>query len=253
MGIIRIIFIFCLTSQCLFSQTIRDTVKFGGKIYVEHIVKEGESLKIIAQMHSVDVSEILNSNEMQRNLYYNQLLYIPIHTESHMSGKKNKNKIFNINKNVEFSSDEIKIALLMPYYITRNDTMFNDFKDTTEINSLYYKSSEVALSFHVGVNLALDSLRKIGVKAVLYTFDTNNDTIKTKAIIDSGALDDMDIIIGPLHVKNFNILCREYGNNKDKIIINPLSRITNNVESYKSVYQISARVEDQLLLMLDRL
>ena len=30
----------------------------------------------------------------------------------------------------------------------------------------------------------------------------------------------MDIIIGPLYAKNFNILCKKYGNDKGKIIIN---------------------------------
>ena len=141
----------------------------------------------------------------------------------------------------------------MPYYIVKNDTMFNDFIDTSKINSLYFNSSEIALSFHVGVTLALDSLRKIGYSITLYTFDTNNDAVKINQIINSGVLDKMDFIIGPLYAKNFNMLCKKYGNDKDKVIINPLSRLTNNVEEYNSVYQISPRVEDQLYVVKNRI
>ena len=55
----------------MFSQTLRDTIVFDGNRYVEHIVKAGESLKIIADLHNVKISDILNSNEMQKRLYYN--------------------------------------------------------------------------------------------------------------------------------------------------------------------------------------
>ena len=70
---------------------------------------------------------------------------------------------------------------------------------------------------------------------------------------DSKVLDKMDIIIGPLYARNFNILCRKYGNNKEKIIINPLSNITKSVEEYKSVYHISPRVRDQSVLIKNRI
>ena len=80
----------------------------------------------------------------------------------------------------------------------------------SKISSIYYNSSEAALSFHIGVMLALDSLRKKGKNIVLHTFDTNKDTIKTHKLVDSKLLDKMDIIIGPLYARNFNILCRKY-------------------------------------------
>ena len=48
--------------------------------------------------------------------------------------------------------------------------MFNDFEDNTEIPNIYYRGSDDALSFHLGVELALDSLRKQGKNICLYTF-----------------------------------------------------------------------------------
>ena len=94
-----------------------------------------------------------------------------------------------IEKQIELSAindtSEVKVALLMPYYLLKNDTMFNDFEDSTEIPNIYYSRSEVALSFHIGVELALDTLRKQGKKITLYTFDTNKDTARIYKIISS--------------------------------------------------------------------
>lgn len=232
MGIIRILYILIILSNSLFAQTNNNIVKLDDKFYIKHSVKAGESLNKIANIYNVKVNDILKANEIQRNLYYNQQLFIPIqYNDSLVSNKENK--------------EEINIALLMPYYVEKNDTMFDGFEDTLKANNLYFTSSEVALSFHIGVKLALDSLNKLDANIVLHTFDTNNDTNKVLSIVKSGKLDKMDYIIGPLRVKNFNILCKKYGNS-NKILINPLSKITNNVDKYKAVYQIYPRVEDQL-------
>ena len=128
--------------------------------------------------------------------------------------------------------------------------MFNDFEDTTGIPDIYYKGSEVALSFHLGVELALDSLRKQGKNICLHTFDTNKDTLKVHQIVNSKDLENMDIIIGPLYANNFRILCEKYGDDTTKILISPLSKNTKNVKKYKSVYQLSPsfQVQEKIIM-----
>ena len=81
MGIIRniLLFLFLIHSFNIQGQTIRDTVEFDGELYIKHIVKGGESLNKIAKLYNVKVADILESNEMSKRLYYNQLLYIPIY------------------------------------------------------------------------------------------------------------------------------------------------------------------------------
>jgi len=250
MGIIRkILVVFLLSSVFVLSgQTATDTVFFDGDIYVKHIVKAGESLKSIAKLHKVKTADIINNNEIDKRLYYNQLLYIPIFYNQ----QENKSKPFDVSiqKQIENSSElkdtsVLNIALLMPYFLVKNDTMFNDFKNSKEISSIYYKGSEVALSFHLGVELALDSLRKQGKKVCLHTFDTNKDTLKVHQIVNSNALENMNIIIGPLYADNFRILCEKYGNDTTKILISPLSKNTQNVNKYKVVYQISPSFQVQ--------
>jgi len=250
MGIIRkILVIFLLLSVFVLSaQTATDTVSFDGDIYVKHIVNAGESLKSIAKLHKVKTADIIDNNEIENRLYYNQLLYIPIFYNQ-QENKSNFSDL-SIQKQIK-NSIEIKdtsvlnIALLMPYFLIKNDTMFNDFEDVTEIPNIYYKGSEVALSFHIGVELALDSLRKQGKNICLHTFDTNKDTLKVHQIVNSKALENMDIIIGPLYANNFRILCNKYGDDTTKILISPLSKNNKNVKKYKAVYQLSPSFQVQ--------
>ena len=243
MGIIRKIFIlFLLLSVFVLSgQTAKDTVFFDGDIYVKHIVKAGESLKSIAKLHKVKVADIIDNNEIHKRLYYNQLLYIPIFYNQQEN--KSNSSVLSIQNKIKLSAElkdtsVLNIALLMPYFLIKNDTMFNDFNNYKEISSIYYNGSEAALSFHLGVVLALDSLRKQGKNICLHTFDTNKDTSKVHQIVNSMALQNMDIIIGPLYANNFRILCEKYGDDTTKILVSPLSKNTYNVKKYKAVYQI---------------
>ena len=256
MGIIRkILVLFLLLSVFVLSgQTATDTILFDGDIYVKHIVRSGESLKSIANLHKVKTADIIDNNEIQKRLYYNQLLYIPIFYNQHEN--KSNSSDLSIQKQIENSSElkdtsVLNIALVMPYFLVKNDTMFNDFEDVTEIPNIYYRGSEVALSFHVGVELALDSLRKQGKNICLHTFDTNKDTIKIHQIVNSNALENMDIIIGPLYANNFRILCEKYGDDTTKILISPLSKNTSNVRKYKSVYQLSPNFQVQQKIIMD--
>ena len=201
-------------------------------------------------MYNVRVKDIINANEMSGKLYYNQILYIPFQSKDNSKSINLINKL--TNKFDDIKKEEIHIALLMPYYIIKNDPMFNGFEDTTKIPFIYYNLSDVALSFHIGVELAVDSLRRSGKRIYMSSYDTNNDSLKTSHIVNSGVLDNMDIIIGPLHANNFTVLCEKYGNNTDKIIINPLSRITDNVAKYKSVYQISTPNKEQAMIIKNK-
>ena len=215
MGIMRLILLSYLFMAKLFfvdAQTLQDTVELNNKLYIKHIVKAGESLNKIARLYDITVSDILSSNEINKRLYYNQVLFIPVLKQKSNVSNNFDYKLIKPNK-------EINVALLMPYYLIKNDTMFNDFSDTSKISSIYYNSSETALSFHLGVKLAIDSLRKKGEKIILHTFDTNQDSTKVYNLVSSGVLNNMDIIIGPLYAKNFNILCKRYGNHKNKILI----------------------------------
>ena len=133
MGIIKkILVVFLLLFICsLSAQTVRDTIVFDEDKFIKHIVKAGESLKSIALLHKVTTADIIENNEIQKRLYYNQLLYIPSYGNQQKS--KNQDSHLSVKKKIELAAkfkhtSELNIALLMPYFLVKNDTMFNNFE-----------------------------------------------------------------------------------------------------------------------------
>ena len=249
MGIIRKIgFIFLVSLALnLSSQTPSDTVYFSGKRFVKHIVNAGESLKSIAQLHDVTTLEIKKANELNKRLFYNQLLYIPIYLENKNEKSVSVKKL--ILEKAKVDAAVIKIAVLMPYYLMSNDYMLNQYKNDLDFSNRYYNKSEAALSFHIGVELAIDSLRRAGKKLILYTFDTNQDSLAVRKIIHSNQLNDMDIIIGPMYSDLFKIICQKYGEDNSKILISPLSRENKDIKQFPVVYQIALTYKSQAELL----
>jgi hypothetical protein len=251
MGIIRKIGFICLLFWALnlSAQTAYDTVYFSQKQFVKHVVKGGESLTSIAALHKVKISEIQQANELAKRLYYKQLLYIPIYLTNKDEESISVKKLILEERDSGYSITHI--ALLMPYYLLKNDTMFN--RDTLDVSDRYYIQSEDALSFHIGVELAIDSLTRAGKKIVLHTFDTNKDSVQVRKIVASNQLNEMDIIIGPMHSNLFQILCQKYGQDATKILISPLSRDNKAITQFPAVYQIALTYKAQAELLANYL
>ena len=244
MGIIRKIGFICLLFWALnlSAQTAYDTVYFSQKQFVKHVVKGGESLTSIAALHKVKISEIQQANELAKRLYYKQLLYIPIYLTNKDEESISVNKL--ILEEDDSDNSTTHIALLMPYYLLK--------KEALDISNTYIKSED-ALSFHIGVELAIDSLTRAGKKIVLHTFDTNKDSVQVRKIVASNQLNGMDIIIGPMHSNLFQILCQKYGQDATKILISPLSRDNKAITQFPAVYQIALTYKAQAELLANYL
>ena len=139
MGIIRKILVaFLLTFTCgLSAQIVNDTVMFDGEIYIKHMVQVGESIKSIAELHKVKTSDILENNEIEKRLFYHQLLYIPVYLTNIQKEGTLENDVFSKDK-IKTDASITNIALLMPYYLLKNDTMFNQYEDISDIQNIYY-------------------------------------------------------------------------------------------------------------------
>jgi LysM repeat protein len=108
MGIIKkILVVFSLLFVCsLSAQTVRDTIVFDGDKFIKHIVKAGESLKSISLLHKVTTADIIENNEIQKRLYYNQLLYIPPYANQQKSRPKDVS--LNVQEKIELTAKKDK-------------------------------------------------------------------------------------------------------------------------------------------------
>ena len=240
MGIKKYIFyliVFCLCSTSN-AQQKSDTIFINNQFYVKHVVKYGETIDVISTKHNVSVNRILETNETSTKLYIGQSLFIPI------KKKKSENNFIKSDK-------KFKIALLLPFYKNLNDTLVASFEDKEEAEQIVLGKSKMALEFMQGIDLALDSVSRIGMKINVHVLDTRNDSAKVVEIIKSKVLDTMDLIIGPIYSRNMDLVSKKYGSDKNKILVSPLSKSSEFLKNHTSTYQINTPFKNQSKILSD--
>ena len=240
MGIKKYLFyliVFCLCSTSN-AQQKSDTIFINNQFYVKHVVKYGETIDLISVKHNVSVNRILETNETSTKLYIGQSLFIPIEK------KKSENNFIKSDK-------KFKIALLLPFYKNLNDTLVASFEDKEEAEQIVLGKSKMALEFMQGIDLALDSVSRIGMKINVHVLDTRNDSAKVVEIIKSKVLDTMDLIIGPIYSRNMDLVSKKYGSDKNKILVSPLSKSSEFLKNHTSTYQINTPFKNQSKILSD--
>ena len=233
-----IFFIIFLDGKFSIAQQNSDTIFINNNFYVKHIVEFGETIDIISKIYDVSVNKILETNETSTKLYNGQSLFIPININVESSDIKKTNKKF-------------KIALLLPFYINLNDTLVASFEDREEASEVVLGKSKMALEFMQGINLSLDTIKKLGIGIDMIILDTRNDSSKTVEIIKSKVLDTVDIVIGPIYSRNMDLVSKKYRNDKNKIIISPLSKSTEFLKNHSNSFMINTPFKNQTKIISD--
>ena len=149
--------------------------------------------------------------------------------EGHKSKNHNVDSNFSDNINSEVSSffisdDTIKISVLLPFYVARNDTLVKFWLSNDEDTNQIYKKSIISIDFIDGIILAVDSLKSLGFNIQLFVFDTENNSDTVKQILKNTKVKSSDIVFGPLFSENFKLARNFFRFDNDKILINPLSK-----------------------------
>jgi hypothetical protein len=113
--------------------------------------------------------------------------------------------------------DRYNIAYILPFYL---DSLSQD--SLKENPDYFYQDAEMAAKFYLGAKTALDSLERLGFNAKVHVFDSENSLGNIVGLKKSGALDSMDLIIGPIYNSNVRYLSK-WAKQKEKILVNPLS------------------------------
>jgi LysM repeat protein/ABC-type branched-subunit amino acid transport system substrate-binding protein len=162
--------------------------------YFIHKVEAGQTLYSIEKMYNVSQEKILKWNpEAKNGLKIGQELKIPgkkTNTPVIANGKPATDTLFHLNKKATYN-----IALMLPLQLANADNI--DPKDPEHAD--FSPKSKAAVEFYEGVLLAIDSLRKTGMKINLYVYDTDEgDSVKVLDILKKPEFLNMDLILGPL-------------------------------------------------------
>lgn len=108
----------------------------------------------------------------------------------------------------------VRVAVLFPFFIRENsarayaDTAATDVRgntsarDQARTTSRIYEGSLPFLEAYEGMLIAVDSLRSLGLTVEMEVYDTGADSAEIKRLLRTGALDDVDLIIGPVFSSN---------------------------------------------------
>lgn len=115
---------------------------------------------------------------------------------------------------IERLNGTVRVAVLLPFFVRENnsralaDTTVVDSRGNTSIrdqerpSARIYDGSIPFLEAYEGMLIAVDSLRTLGLTVEMDVYDTGADSAEIKRLLRTGALDNADLIIGPVFSQN---------------------------------------------------
>ncbi|MCT4625362.1 MAG: LysM peptidoglycan-binding domain-containing protein, partial [Schleiferiaceae bacterium] len=189
--------------------------------YFLYQVKTGDRLENVAARYSISPAQLTKLNpEIDEELIPGRFIILPAVDESKTAIVTRKHKWIS---NEEIVEDEIRIALVLPFFLSINDSMEVGYANPSK--APVYRRSKVAIEFYNGFKQAMDTLAALGLNIKVTTIDSDNDLNKIKRQKQKIDLLNPHFIVGPLYAKNAEWLAKEY---PDIPIISPLSKVTNN-------------------------
>ena len=156
---------------------------------------------IIRQDLKVETQNLASQNEQKQNEK----------TQNVETQNEQMQNLASLHDCIETSQNEFRIALMLPLFLADNSpasapdsSMVRENDGRWRYRDGHYwihPRSVNALEFHQGALLAIDSLKKQGLKAQLVVFDTMRDTEKMSQILNSHELKNMDLILGPFNTE----------------------------------------------------
>jgi len=218
-----------------------------------HKVMPGETVYSISKRYNVTPDKIIALNEEVRvnGLKEGYNLIVPSHLNVLEPDVIDTLAIIsNCDSFKSIMGTDIKIALLLPFYISKNQlesftgtTLEEDEEGTTKTAKVtfdeyvYYRSSN-ALEFYEGVLIAIEDLKLQGLNLKLFVYDTEADSITLKNILAKPEMKTMDLIIGPAYNYNVNIAA-EFARSFQIPLISPLTLNTDALNNNPYVFQIN--------------
>ncbi len=213
-----------------------------------HHVLPGETLFSIARKYGITVRDIRKLNKgLKNDIVPGQEIRIPS-KEENVQSFPSANDTVHIQAVSAYpgnmpcdttgylGADRVwKVALMLPFYLKENERSYIDSSTTdpstgkkirkiiTRDPDWIYPPTINFLSFYEGVMLALDTLGKTGIHAQVSVFDTERDISVVDSLVKTGALDSMDLIIGPVYPVTLSVIA-QFGRMRHIPVVSPLSR-----------------------------
>lgn len=190
---------------------------------VLYTVQSGETLYSISRRFMVSIEKIADMNGLENYaIKPGDVLTIPLKYEVAERYKVREIQELNdsLYRDTSYLDIEEKetynIAFLLPLKIKENSTILSGIVDE---NSKLNFATDVSIDFYMGIEKALDSLKKIGLSANVKIIDTQGDANALKAIIKNGEIQNMDLVFGPFYPEPLAIMAEWAKINKTPLFV----------------------------------
>lgn len=154
-----------------------------------HTVQTGETLFSLGKRYGVDPEAIKAANGgLPEGLKAGSIVLIP---DARLDVEPAK-PVVRIRESMRY-----KVGMLLPFSISRNDSVFRSARSAEEAD--YYEPTRVAVQFYNGARMALDSLEKLGLYADVTVLDMGDGMKDWTAVTKRPDIQDVDLFIGPFH------------------------------------------------------
>ncbi len=224
---------------------VRDTL--DGKIYYIHTIRKGQTLYMICKAYDVDINEVIRENpEVKEGIKAGAKLKIPLPGQKPaeppvrvplppVRGPKPPTPEPARKDTVSVEPEPAsgagcapsssaagklyKVALMLPLSLAEVDRIDPEVVEPDPEESV---ASLQFLEFYEGFRMAADSLAKAGMKMKIYVYDVGKDTMTARQVVRKPEMKGMDLIIGLLYHRSFQIVAAFAESNRIPIV-NPVS------------------------------
>lgn len=190
--------------------------------FMVHQVIKGETAYSLAKQYQIPLDSLNNANgNFQTGMKLGQWIVIPKYKESFLAKMDSAKVDTSATVGVEYPSgkkDKYNMAFMLPFELSLNDSL----ERTLERGGDLYILTEIALDYYRGAEIALDSLKKLGLRANVYVYDMGEDLVNARETVRRPEIRDLDIIFGPMHKTTLAIVS-EKSKEKEIYLVSPNS------------------------------
>ncbi len=228
--------------------------------YFFYKVKKRESFTSIAAKFDITKKELQDANpDIQKRLRKGDVIKVPekpeieeepeiyVEDEIILDTLYVQDTLCNIQVPSYFTN-KVKVALLLPLFLDENDIRElidssqvdqfgkKKYKTITRDDDWIYNKSFRFIEFYEGALIAMQKLQERGMQIELKVLDSEQNPKKVKNLIDSGELDNQDMIIGPVYSTNVKMVT-DYLEDKNTLIISPFAQKEDLLYGNPSLFQ----------------
>lgn len=225
--------------------TVKQEETEAPRIRTTHVVERGETVYKITRLYNITADELLavNPHIKKNKLKKKTILQIP-YSQKELAAMKKQEQVA-IEK--ELSNDELFKRVEQIKDSLNNNDSFKGIRAAIILPFLLdsYSPNEQSrmIEYYEGFLMAVEKLKRYGYSFEIYTYDSGKENNSLEPLINSGQLDNMDIIFGalyPTHNKQLAAFAQKkeiplvipFTSKEDEIFRNPMVYVVNTIQSY---------------------